>query len=270
MENGKGKAPKGNSEHRSDSHKTALWTQIVITIGGITIAAITAYQAIKIAQVQSTPNVPAPVSTSIPLNTAVNTSLPTLVNTQTPTSTHTDTPAPMAPIQRIDFDYDDSPTQHGWKMMASEATEEEVNIEHTFDQYVGNAISITSPVRYGIEFTVGSLAAERGKVLELVADLTEDAYIYTYISLVKDDGSTTNGWLKLTIREGPPKPVDNDEWQLSMERVSSKGGDWLLYRIDLQDAVMQTFGNDGWKFQQLEKFRIRGDLSLNYIEIHET
>ena len=256
----KGKSPKSHSDDKSDPTKTALWIQVVITIGGIAVAVIAAYQAIKLAQLQSGADIPTSVPSPIPLNTVVNTTAPTLVNT--------DTPTPITPIQRIDFDYQDSPTQHGWEMLPNEA--QEVDIEHTYDQYVGNAIIITSPIRYGMEFKVGLPAAQRGKVIELVANLTEDAYIYTYIGLVRDDGSTTKGWLKLTIREGPPKPVDDDEWQLTMEQVSSKGGDWLLYQIDLEDAVMQTFGNDAWKFQQLEKFRIRGNLSLDYIHIYET
>jgi len=270
MVNKNNDSPNGNSEDKSNPTKAALWTQIVITVGGVAVAVIAAYQAIKVAQLQSPSNIPTVVFTPILLHTMTNTALPPPVNTQTPTPFHTGTPTPVVPIQRIDFDYQDSPTQHGWKMLENEASEEEVNIEHTFDQFVGNAISITSPTRYGIEYTVGLPAAERGKVLELVANLTKDAYIYTYIGLVSDDGSTTDGWLKLTIREGPPKPIDDDEWQLTMEQVSSKGGNWLFYRIDLQDAVKQTFGSDSWEFQRLEKFRIRGDLSLVYIEIYET
>jgi hypothetical protein len=159
---------------------------------------------------------------------------------------------------------------HGWEMLSSEAKEDEINLEHTNDQFVGNAISISAPVRYGMEFKVGPEAAERGKVVELVANLTEDASFFIYMSLVRDDGSTSKGWLKLKTVQGPPQPVDDDEWQFSIEPVSSKGGNWSLYQVNLQDAVMQTFGNDGWKFQQLEKFRIRGNLSLGYIDIYES
>lgn len=263
------KPPKNNSKDNSDPTKTALWTQVVITIGGIAVAAIAAYQAIKLAQLQSPADTPTSVPSPIPLNTMVNTTAPTLVSTDTATPINTGTPTPITPIQRIDFDYTDSPTKHGWQM-TSEATEEEVDIEHTYDQFMGNAISITSPVKYGMDFRVGLPAGQRGKIIELVAKIAEDAYVYTYVSLVRDDGSTTKGWLKLTIREGPPKPVDDDEWQLMMEQVSPKGGDWVLYQIDLEDAVMQTFGRDAWKFQQLEMFRVRGNLSLDYIHIYET
>lgn len=121
-----------------------------------------------------------------------------------------------------------------------------------------------------MEFKVGLEAAQRGKVVEFVANLEKGAAIYAYVTLERDNGSTTTGWLKLTIGRGQPRPVDDDEWQLFIEPVSTKGDDWLLCRVDLQDAVMQTFGNDGWKFQQLEKFRIRGNLSLDYISMFGT
>ena len=216
------------------------------------------------AQIQSTlkQDTPTSVSTATLLNTAVITSTPTLVKTETP--------KPVAPIQKIDFDYEDSPTKHGWEMLAREATEEEIQIEHTYDQLVGNGITITSAIRYGMEFKVGPEAAQRGTAIELVANLTEDASFFAYISLVQEDGSTSKGWLKLKSIKGPPQQVDNDEWQLSIEPVSSKGADWSLYQVHLPSAVMQTFGKNGWKFQQLEKFRIRGNLSLGYIYIYET
>jgi hypothetical protein len=121
-----------------------------------------------------------------------------------------------------------------------------------------------------MDFEVGLAAAQLGRVVEFVADLKGNAAIFALVSLERPDGSTLTGWLKLTTGKGQPKLVDPDEWQLFIEPVSTKGGDWLLYRIDLQDAVMQTFGIDGWKFQQLEKFRIRGDLSLDYIHIFES
>jgi hypothetical protein len=235
-------------ENKTEATKTALWIQIVVTFGTIAVAAIAAWQAVRIAQIGK--ETPAPVATVTLIDTVVNTSAPT-------------------PIEKIDFDYQDSPTKHGWTLLESEADETQLVIEHISDQFVENAISISSPVKYAMEFEVGSAAAQLGKVVEFAANLDKNAAFFVYVSLERDDGSTTNGWLKLTIGKGQPAPVDQDEWRLFIQPVSTKGGDWLLYRVDLQDAVMETFGNDGWKFQQLEKFRIRGDLSLDYIHIFE-
>ncbi len=216
------------------------------------MAAIAAWQAIRIAQIGK--ETPTPVATATSVNPVV----------------HTGSPMPITPLQRIDFDYQDSPTNHGWVLLESEADETQLVIEPISDQFVGNAISISSPVRYAMDFEVGLAAAQLGRVVEFVADLKGNAAIFALVSLERPDGSTLTGWLKLTTGKGQPKLVDPDEWQLFIEPVSTKGGDWLLYRIDLQDAVMQTFGIDGWKFQQLEKFRIRGDLSLDYIHIFES
>lgn len=252
MSTRKSKSQETNPENKPDTAKIELWKQIIITIGAIAVAAIGAWQAVLIARTPPVEEIPASVPTSASLNTVATTSIPMLVT----------------PIQTIEFDYQDSPTNHGWEM--SEGDPAQLDIEHTHDQFVGNAISITSPVKYGMDFEVGSAAAQRGSVVEFVANLTKDAVIYASVRLERDEASTQNGWIKLTTRRGPPTFVDEDEWQLSIISVSSKGGDWLLYQVDLQDAVRQTFGNDGWKFQQLNKFRIRGDLALDYINIFES
>ena len=170
-------------------------------------------------------------------------------------------------IERIDFDYPDSPANHGWVFLENEADETQLAINHIADQFVGRAIAISSPVKYGMEFKVGLESVKRGSFVEFVANFEKSGAIYAFVTLERDDGSMTTGWLKLTSGTGQPRPIDGDEWRLLVEPASTKGGDWSLYQVDLPDAVRQTFGTDGWKFRQLEKFRMRGNLSLDYIAI---
>ncbi|MCA9953515.1 MAG: hypothetical protein H6657_15955 [Ardenticatenaceae bacterium] len=228
--------------------KTALWIQIIATVGIVLVAIIGAWQAIRVAQIGK--ETPLPVATATPPSIVANPSTPTLV-------------------QRIDFDYQDSPIKHGWVMVEGkdEADEEKLLIKHIFDQFVGSAISITSPIQYGMEYNVGLATTQFGRMVEFVADFEEGGVIYAYVSLERDDGSNTTGWIKLRVGKGQPTLIDQNEWQLFIEPVSMIGGEWLLFRVDLEDAVLQTFGTDEWKFQGLHKFRIRGDLSLDYISI---
>jgi hypothetical protein len=108
----------------------------------------------------------------------------------------------------------------------------------------------------------------------VVANFKDDAAIYAFVSLERNDGATIDGWLK--FKEGQEQPTrvssdsDGEEWQLPVTPVSRRGGGWSLFRIDLEDAVSQTFGTEGWRFQNLTKFRIRGNLSVDQISVFET
>ncbi len=174
-------------------------------------------------------------------------------------------------FQKIEFDYQDSPIEHGWTIVGADETE--VIVVHISDQFVGNAVSINSPVNYGMDFEVTTAAKQFGKVIEFVADLENDSRIYAFVGLKQDNGTTTTGWLKFKAGDGQPQPsaiatnIGEGEWSVPIKPLLYRGGDWLLFQVDLEDAVKRTFGRDGWSFQQLIKFRVRGDLSLDYLSV---
>jgi hypothetical protein len=147
-------------------------------------------------------------------------------------------------------------------------------IEHITDPFVGQAIAIGSETRTGIELEVKPIAARFGREVEFVADLKNDAYFYILVGLERDDGSTSTGWLRLGLGSGQPQPYFDEieagyagEWQLSIEPICSKGDDWLLFRVDVEEIVTRTFGGDGWRFRELKKVRVRDNLSLDYISV---
>lgn len=200
---------------------------------------------------------------------------PSATAAATASVTATSTPTEIAALQTIDFDYQDSLTQHGWTMVQNEARETALSIEHVADRFVNGAISISSPVAYGMDFEVEQATSDLGRVVEFVAQLGEGAALYAFVGLARDDGSHATGWLKFENGAGQPTAVSTDirsgesEWRLFIEPVSSNG-EWMLYRIDFEDVIAQTFGNDAWRLQRLIKFRIRGNLSLDYISVFET
>ena len=161
-------------------------------------------------------------------------------------------------------------------MVESGADEAAITIEHVSDDFVGTAIAISSQIEYGMDFKVGPAASQFGEVIEFVGSLENDAAFYAFVGLEKDDGSVTTGWLKFKVGGGRSQPVHlgtgtgHDEWQVSTRPLSREADQWLLFRVNLKDAVDQTFGNDGWRFLHLEKFRIRGNLALDYISVFET
>ena len=192
-----------------------------------------------------------------------------------PTPTVIAPPDPSALVQRIEFDYQDSPTRHGWTMVQGEADETDLAIEHLSDPFVGSAISISSPLKYGMDHQVGQAASQVGRIVEFVGALDRQAAVYAWVGLKRDDGTTATGWLQFQVGSERPRSIalgtgsGEDEWLVYIRPVEHIGGDWLLFRVDLSEAVAQTFGGDGWSYEHLEKFRVRGSLSLDYIFIYK-
>ncbi len=175
------------------------------------------------------------------------------------------------PIQMIDFDYPDSLLNHGWTL--KDGDERNLVINHISDNLVGSAVAISSTDVYGLDFPIGLEAKQNGKVIEFVATFQDNGYVYAFVELARDDGTTKTGWLKLGPGEVKPAAVSlgmgtgEDEWLVPLKPILSLGLNWIRYQIDLEDAVDNTFGVDGWKFQRLNKVRIRGKLSLDYIAV---
>ncbi len=179
----------------------------------------------------------------------------------------------LAVVQKIDFDYQDSPINNGWAMI--EAGSPPVVFSHMADENVGGAIDINSPVKYGMDFNINSAAIQFGNMIEFVADMRENAAVYALAVIRQESGNTTTGWLKFVLAEGKILPTavtigsgnGSDEWLINVSPVLHRGGNWLLFQVDLRDAVNDTFGKDGWSFSALQKLRLRGNLSLDYITI---
>jgi hypothetical protein len=182
----------------------------------------------------------------------------------------------LTPIQKIDFDFQDSLINHGW--VFTDASEPPVVIEHITNSYVGSAINISSTVKYGLDFNISPAAAQLGNMIEFVADLRKDAAVYAFVVLKRDDGTTTTGWLKIQQAEGQTLPSavitgtgsGNDEWLVYVTPNLYRGDNWLLFQVDLQNAVNDTFGKDGWSYSALRKLRLRGNMSLDYITVFQT
>ena len=197
--------------------------------------------------------------------------LPDIRNSFLPSPFPTDTVPVLTSIQKIDFDYQDSPINHGWEIK-EDCDETKIAIEHISDSFVDGALKVRSTVYYAMDYRVKP-SAQFGNAIEFVADFENDAAIYAFVSLEHESNSATTGWLKFIVGDGDSKPVDVDtsvdggEWQLYIQPTSHIGSNWFLFRVDLEDAVAQTFGNDGWKFQKLDKLRIRGNMALDYISI---
>lgn len=172
------------------------------------------------------------------------------------------------PLQTINFNYQDSPLNHGWRI-AETVDESQPVITHVSDGFYGNALKIRSTARYALDCGVIP-AAHIGKSVEFVAKMMErDSSIYAKLSVQSKDGTKTKDvWLNFQIGVGQPRPHGDGmvEWivYVSPELI---GSGWLKFQVDLNDALVRSFGKDGWDFRKLRGFRLRGSLNIAYIKI---
>jgi hypothetical protein len=175
-------------------------------------------------------------------------------------------------LQKIDFDYTDSPMEHGWSLIEGDISG--IVFDPISDNFVGDAIMINSPIFYGMDYGIKSIIAKKVETMEFVANLEdESASIYAYVGLVRNSGKTSTGWLKFKPGEGNPVLTSlqtsegEDEWLVNIMPVSPLGNQWSQYRINIEDATEESFGQDGWHYQQLLKLRVRGNISIDYISL---
>ncbi len=174
-------------------------------------------------------------------------------------------------VQRIDFEYQDSPLKHGWQLGGTD--EKDITFEHTSDGYWGNVLEIEAKGDYRLDYRVGSIA-HLGTSVEYVTRFEGEAYVYALNEVRSKNGLKTKDlWVCFSV--GTQVPVRNDdrseswfEWMVYLRPIRVEGG-WLLFRIDLRDAVARSAGKEGWEFSRLKKIRLRGNQSLGYILISE-
>ncbi|WP_410964009.1 hypothetical protein, partial [Salmonella sp. SAL4448] len=85
----------------------------------------------------------------------------------------TATPHNRELIQKISFDYLNSPEEHGWAILDNPPPA----FKHISSGFVGDALEITSFDRQALDFSV-SPATRFGTMIEFVVKLEEKAVVY--------------------------------------------------------------------------------------------
>jgi hypothetical protein len=163
-------------------------------------------------------------------------------------------------LQRIDFDYQDLPSNHGW----------EINGNPSFSFLSGGMLGIAAAKLYSMHYDVEPIAYS-GKSIEFVAKYeAKNTAVYAKVAVQRQDSSEHKAvWLKIKIgaRLSAPSQDGSSEWVWYMQPTSLDDG-WAKFEVDLPLAVEQTFGTDGWSYRELMGFRLRGNLKIAYISVY--
>ncbi|MCX6029479.1 MAG: hypothetical protein NT169_09280 [Chloroflexi bacterium] len=177
-------------------------------------------------------------------------------------------------LQRIDFDYSDSPAAHGWNIGDNDKDKTQPVLRHFLDGFVGNALEIQSTVWYSMDLDVDQVTG-LGSCVDFVIKPKGEAYTMTRMLVYsKDDAKYRRLWLSFYAGIGQPKRVDDGrsegwfEYVVPIKPIRLDGG-WGVLQVNLREAVQKTAGALGWKYGQLECIRFRGNLSVSHIAIYE-
>jgi hypothetical protein len=168
-------------------------------------------------------------------------------------------------LHTIRFDYSDSPSLHGWHIGAVTPSFKSVT-----DGFFGNALEIRATQKYAMNYHLEDKFRE-ASYLKFIAQYTENTVVYAHITVRSKDGSKAReGWLAFLLGSGEPRPVGDgtEEWTVFIS-PTQREGKWAIFKIDLRDVVASSYGRDGWIFEHLDGFRLRGDLTIARISVYK-
>jgi hypothetical protein len=170
-------------------------------------------------------------------------------------------------IEKMSFDYSDSPENHGWIIL----DQPQPTFNHISSGFVGEALEIKSYEGRAMDFPIGA-ASSFGTMVEYVVKLEGKAVVYTYVKVQsKDRAASKKVWFAFVPGTEKPKLVNyppEEEWTIYVT-PEQLGGGWLSFQIDLEEIVKDTVGTDGWSLGQLQGLRLRSNLCVAHISIYK-
>jgi hypothetical protein len=171
--------------------------------------------------------------------------------------------------EEINFNYLPDPlTKHGWRQGYASNVIPTDAVWKAATEFPGGMSMALSDLGCAIDYplTAGAVLSKR-----IVCDFKSSAtaMIFVRVKLATRDGSKPEeGFIKFEIRGGLPRWVPKyHEWELPID-PPPLGNGWHHLDIDLVDAVNRTWGQDGWCLRELDKIRLRGELSISPIRLY--
>ena len=178
----------------------------------------------------------------------------------------------LSSLGRIRFE-SDHPEQEGWKFGTNRNTPKDPipQFRMVEDSHFGKSLDINLPAGHFMDHRVNKTEI-KSTYIEFVIKPERDCVLYTELQIVgHNKPPVDNKWL--AVRPGTDEPKAHGqgkiEWDIYVPESPMAGG-WIKLGVDLPDQVKKTFGREGWQFDHLKKFRIRGNLSIAEIRMHKT
>jgi hypothetical protein len=175
-----------------------------------------------------------------------------------------------AKIGEIRFDYlPDTPASHGWTIGLDQGALEPPSFVAVPDAPVPGSIAIHSRGTYYMDYAVDPHAAFSDRV-DVTVRYSKDAMVYAKIRVETRDGAKSKTvWLAEKIGNSRDKQFNESEWEFSSPGAFLDGG-WVALALPLSGQITTSFGRQGWVFDRLIGFRVRGSLGLSPLTLYKS
>ena len=170
----------------------------------------------------------------------------------------------------IRFDYlPDSLTKHGWKPGYQDQAEPEAGAYSSpNDVPVPGCLSIKTRLNYALDYRLPPTVCDG---LRFDVQYSDTTMVFTQVGLKSKDGSLfARRWIKYYVSSsgdsGMRAEGNPDEYTLWWPASALPHG-WVSFDKTLPEAVRRTWGSQGWTYESLDTFRIRGSLSISPIRL---
>lgn len=176
-------------------------------------------------------------------------------------------PRPAIAINRIVFNYQDEPTNHGWRVTHdAEPERASAHFELKHDPAVGRYTSIeaTSGTRVDYDLAPADFIVD---ALELEYRPDSGSAFYVRLNAVGAVLKPEHHWLQYRVGRTEPTRLNHSEWIIPVQ-PSPMAERWLRLRCDLKKHFDLTFGQEGLKLDHISGFRIRGRMNIAAITLY--
>jgi hypothetical protein len=170
-------------------------------------------------------------------------------------------------LERIGFSHLDTLILNCWNTSEQPNPNEPV-LKKEDDGIMGEFLSISGYSNFALDYHV-KIISRTAKIIEYIVFPKKDHVLYLNVDVISSDGSKAkNCWVNLSITESQIRPHGDGkhEWVFPITPVSNSG-DWLKYKINIEESVRNTFGKEGWKYKKLVRLRTRGNSQIKSISI---
>lgn len=168
---------------------------------------------------------------------------------------------PEEHLGQVDF-LPSSPLEHGWRFAELASSAQRPKFYTADKAPERGSITICAQGEYKLDYALLE-NLQCANVAKFLYKLP--ASVYFHVRMISRDGQRhRTGYLGVGHGSDAPHNWNDGEWQVFANAKPLAAG-WYSATFALEDAVQQSFGQEGWRFDALLEIRVRGNTTVSPI-----
>lgn len=169
----------------------------------------------------------------------------------------------------ISFDYaPDSPSKHGWRIVAENNDRELPSFSSVKDGFYGNVLQISSTKRWYMDYAINYPQNKYRRVEFIINPTHSKQTLYVHVQMKSKFGTEMqNKWFCLTEPGSSVRDININEKCVPV-RYNTKDGGWIGVEANIPSLMQMTYSKEGWVFEKVLCLRIRNTVRIASIELY--